>query len=104
MSFCRKRLYYKKFCHSELDLRILKFLFKENMYIFELLTKWINKKYVPPKRNFDPFAQDEIDEDCEHIFLPIDSTGEVLACSKCGLVVNKSDLKDKNIFKRTKNA
>lgn len=54
------------------------------------------------KSDFDPFAQDDIEnsEECEHIFLPVDSTGEILACSKCGLVVNKEDLKDINIFKR----
>ena len=53
------------------------------MYLFELIVRWIfpNKKYEPRKK-FDPFAQD-VDgenEECEHIFLPIDSTGEVLAC------------------------
>ena len=73
------------------------------MYLVELIVRWIfpNKKYQA-KRKFDPFAQDDIDTpvDCEHIFLPIDSSEEVFACSKCGLVVNKKDLKDKNIFKR----
>ena len=73
------------------------------MYLFELIVRWIfpNKKYEP-KRKFDPFAQDDIDlpQDCEHIFLPLDSSEEVFTCSKCGFVVNKSDLKDKNIFKR----
>lgn len=72
------------------------------MYLIELIVRWIfpNKKYKP-RRQFDPFAQDEHQEDCEHIFLPIDSSGEILACSKCGLVVNKKDLKDVNIFKRS---
>ena len=61
----------------------------------------MGKKYKKASL-FDPFAQDDIEnsDNCEHIFLPIDSTGEVLACSKCGLVVNKKDLKDVNIFKR----
>lgn len=72
------------------------------MYLFELIVKWINpnKKYNF-RRKYDPFEQDDIEnsDDCEHVFLPIDSTGETLACSKCGLVVNKKDLKDKNIFK-----
>lgn len=71
------------------------------MYLFELIVKWIfpNKKY-DNKRVFDPFAFDDSDNsgDCEHIFLPIDSTGEILACSKCGLLVNKKDLKDKKYF------
>lgn len=70
------------------------------MYLFELITKYIKGKKYTRNCDFDPFAQDEIiEEECEHIFLPVDSTGEILACSKCGLVVNKKDLKDKNIFK-----
>lgn len=71
------------------------------MYIIELITKYIMGKKYSRKDNFDPFASDDIEnnEECEHIFLPIDSTGELLACSKCGLVVNKKDLKDVNIFK-----
>ena len=76
------------------------------MYLIELIVKWINpnKKYEFRKK-FDPFAKDDIEEEsdnCEHIFLPIDSSKEILACSKCGLVVNKSDLKDKNIFRNKK--
>ena len=61
----------------------------------------MGKKYKR-KTSFDPFAQDSIEasEDCEHVFLPVDSTGEILACSNCGLVVNKKDMKDINIFKR----
>jgi hypothetical protein len=72
------------------------------MYLFELITKYIKGKKYTRKSDFDPFAQDEIEnfEECEHIFLPIDSTGETLACSKCGLVVNKKDMKDENIFKQ----
>lgn len=72
------------------------------MYLLELIVKYIfpNKKFEARKK-YDPLAQEELEnnENCEHIFLPIDSTGETLACSKCGLVVNKKDLKDKNIFK-----
>lgn len=71
------------------------------MYLFELITKYIQGKKYSRKSDFDPFAQEELEvESCEHIFLPLDSTAEVLACSKCGLVVNRSDLKDANIFKR----
>lgn len=69
------------------------------MYLFELITKYIQGKKYKRQSDFDPFAQDESEDDiCEHIFLPVDSTGEILACSKCGLMVNKKDLKDKNIF------
>ncbi len=72
------------------------------MYLFELITRYIMGKKYKKASSFDPFAQDDIEnsDNCEHIFLPIDSSGEVLACSKCGLVVNKKDLKDVNIFKR----
>ncbi|MBP3923644.1 hypothetical protein J6E39_00200 [bacterium] len=72
------------------------------MYIFELIFKYINKKKSFSK-DFDPLNSQEKNDDesefCEHIFMPIDSTGDILACSKCGLVVNKKDLKKKNIFK-----
>jgi len=70
------------------------------MYLFELITKYIKGKKYKKESNYDPFAEDIPEEECEHVFLPLDSTGEVLACSKCGLVVNKKDLKDVNIFKR----
>ena len=30
---------------------------------------------------------------CKHNFMPIDSTGEILACSKCGYVINKNKVK-----------
>lgn len=73
------------------------------MYLLELIVRWIfpNKKYKQSS-DFDPFKSDDTDdvENCEHIFLPVDSSGEILACSKCGLVVKKEDLKDVNIFKR----
>lgn len=72
------------------------------MYLIELITKYIKGKKYTRKDNFDPFAQDDIEnsDNCEHIFLPLDSSGELLACSKCGLVVKKDELKDINIFKR----
>ena len=71
------------------------------MYFLELITKWINGKKYERKDKFDPFLQDDIEnpEICEHIFLPLDSSEEIFACSQCGLVVNKEDLKDVNIFK-----
>lgn len=75
------------------------------MYLFELITKYIKGKRYRKSLDFDPFVQDEENDEfnsdeCEHVFLPIDSSGEVLACSKCGLVVKREDLKDVNIFKR----
>lgn len=72
------------------------------MYLFELITRYIMGKKYKRESTFDPFIQDDIEnsDSCEHVFLPIDSSGDTLACSKCGLVVNKSELKDVNIFKR----
>lgn len=66
------------------------------MYIIELITKLIKEKRKKPTAPQIPDAL----ETCEHIFLPIDSTGEVLACSKCGFVVKKDDLtfKPRNPF------
>ena len=60
------------------------------MYIFEVFVKWLNKRQakeiIPSKPSFE-----EIDEalTCEHNFMPIDSTGLILACTKCGFVVKK---------------
>ena len=60
------------------------------MYIFEIFIKWLNKRQTkeikPEKPTFE-----EVDEaiNCEHNFMPIDSSGLVLACTKCGFVVKK---------------
>lgn len=65
------------------------------MYLFELIVKWINpnKKYES-KNQYNPFEEDKPDfEKCEHMFLPVDTTGEVLACNKCGLLINKNEIK-----------
>jgi hypothetical protein len=72
------------------------------MYFIELITKWIKGKKYERKVKFDPFLQDDIETpvNCEHIFLPLDSTKEYFACSLCGLVVKREDLKDENIFKK----
>ena len=74
------------------------------MYLIELFVKLFKRKKINKDIDFDPFASEKMDESdsCEHIFLPVDSSGEILACQNCGLVVNKSDLKDINIFKRGK--
>ncbi len=61
------------------------------MYIFELIIKKFFKKnngFIRQK------TQEELEEErCEHVFMPIDSTGEILACRKCGAVVQKNRLK-----------
>ncbi len=77
------------------------------MYFIELIVnafiKNKNKKQMSAE-NYDPMRE-ETDTDyegCEHIFMPVDSTGEVLACRNCGLVVKRKDLKNKNFFMRKK--
>lgn len=51
------------------------------MYIIELFFKLKEKLNKPPKKE----PQKEV-ETCEHIFLPVDSTKKILACSKCGMI------------------
>ena len=61
------------------------------MYIIELIAKILKEK----DKNRASAALSELPEKCEHVFLPIDSTGEIFACSKCGFVVKKSEMKFK---------
>ncbi len=68
------------------------------MYIFELMVKLFKEKN---KKNYKPSGSPESEyEECNHVFLPIDSTCETLACSKCGLIVknDSSQYKPKNPF------
>ena len=64
------------------------------MYIIELIIKLINKHKKPSEKKVsyytNPLPQ-ESEESCEHVFRPVDSTGMVLACIKCGFVVNMND-------------
>ncbi|MBQ8168475.1 hypothetical protein IJZ97_03570 [bacterium] len=70
------------------------------MYFIELLVKKFKKKEVL-QDSYDPMKEDESEEEnCEHVFMPIDSTGEILSCRNCGLVVNRKDLKDINFFRK----
>ena len=62
------------------------------MYIIEAFIKWLNKRQSKEvKAEKHDFR--EIDEalTCEHNFMPVDSTGTVLACTKCGFVVKQRD-------------
>ena len=70
------------------------------MYFIELLVKKLRKK-KKDENSFNPLEQEnfEDEEHCEHIFMPIDSSGEVLSRRNCGLVVNRKDLKDINFFR-----
>ena len=60
------------------------------MYIIEVLIKWLNKRQSKESVLTKPIYE-EVDEalNCEHNFMPIDSTGLTLACTKCGFVVKK---------------
>jgi hypothetical protein len=65
------------------------------MYIVELFFKlrddYKNKKGVfAPKKMVVKAKKEE--EPCSHIFVPIDSTKQILGCSKCGLVVKREDI------------
>jgi hypothetical protein len=61
------------------------------MFIF----KWLIKKIFPQKLNdeyqYDPLKsdsqQDDDSEICNHEFMPVDSSGETVACIKCGFIV-----------------
>ena len=61
------------------------------MYIFELIYK-IVKTVTHKKITKQKVVDEQPEEKCEHIFLPIDSTKEILACSKCGQLVKTKDL------------
>lgn len=72
------------------------------MYFIELLVKKFFKKETAESYHLSD--KDDINteenEYCKHVFMPLDSTGENLACTKCGLIMKKKDLKKQNIFKR----
>lgn len=67
------------------------------MYIIEkiikLYSKYIKKEEALYSLNNDDEEMLEDIVTCKHNFMPIDSTGQILACSKCGYVVRKSRLK-----------
>ena len=61
------------------------------MYLIELIIK---KFFSKQNGYIRQETEEELEEArCNHIFMPIDSTGEILACSKCGTVVHKNALK-----------
>ena len=70
------------------------------MYFIELLVKKLRKK-KKDENSFNPLEQEnfEDEEHCEHIFMPIDSSGETFACSKCGLVIDKKTYERRNFGK-----
>ena len=69
------------------------------MYIIEFIIKKLTQRKRREAPDYNPLSEKEVDYDtCEHTFMPIDSTNETLACTKCGLVVKKNQLKNKNFF------
>ncbi len=69
------------------------------MYFIELLVKKFKNKKNKYTKNTEYKIADETsfeEEPCNHIFMPIDETGEILACKNCGMIINKSEIKDKN--------
>ena len=73
------------------------------MYFIDLIFKKLLKN-IDERQEFEDrtpsFQQEESDDETceEHVFLPVDSTGEVLACVNCGLVIHKKDLHKQNPF------
>ena len=65
------------------------------MYIIELFINWLNKNKRGDGANPDGLYKekfvDEEEEMCEHKFMPVDSTKNVLACVKCGYVIKKNE-------------
>lgn len=69
------------------------------MYIIEKLVR-LYIKYTSKDIEINvPSAEDKQEKEdvltCKHTFMPIDSTGEILACSKCGYLINKSRIRNK---------
>ena len=65
------------------------------MYIIELFIKWLNKNKRGEGANPENVYKESFDKEpdealtCRHNFMPVDSTGNVLACTRCGFVVKK---------------
>lgn len=73
------------------------------MYIIEKIIKTYLKLTKKDKTYALPTNEDisELEDviTCNHNFMPIDSTGEVLACSLCGYLIKKDDLKNRKYKK-----
>lgn len=68
------------------------------MYFIELIIKKLTQKKEIPEKNPLTEKTEQNYETCEHIFMPIDSTGETLSCTNCGMVIKRSEIKNKNFF------
>lgn len=61
------------------------------MYIFEILYKSI----INIAKKKDKKEETPKESECDHVFLPIDSTKKILACSKCGMLMKAKDMQIK---------
>lgn len=68
------------------------------MYFVELLFKKFAKKNQEIEYNPNSQAQEEEYEGCEHVFMPVDSTNEILSCAKCGVLKRIEEVKRRNFF------
>lgn len=65
------------------------------MYILEFFINWLNKNKRGKGANPEQILKEDFREpeddalNCIHKFMPVDSTGNVLACTKCGFVIKK---------------
>lgn len=72
------------------------------MYIFEKIAKLYmeisgRKHYskIPVFRISDDETEDIVT--CRHTFIPIDSTRNILACSKCGYLITRKQLEKRRL-------
>ena len=75
------------------------------MYIFELIASIYKKSKDGGFKLFKkqtPKLDVQEEQKCEHIFVPIDSTKKILACSRCGFMVkvDPEKFKKQNFFKK----
>ena len=61
------------------------------MYIFEILYKSV----INIAKKKDKKEESPKEPECDHVFLPIDSTKKILACSKCGMLMKAKDMQIK---------
>lgn len=68
------------------------------MFIFEWISKFIKGKTYKASVRTDYIPSDgegllEDPKECEHIFMPLDSSEELFACKYCGIIIRKENLK-----------
>lgn len=69
------------------------------MYIIELITKIFKGKKYKSHYKYNPDYNEDITEnsqECNHLFMPLDSSSEYLACKYCGYVISKKANDHKN--------